>query len=325
MAKYPLLPIHPDFLGPSGEQGQILLDGIVIRVSLFHGRIDDEADWHVYIRLDNPTVARTLGPHLRSNGIEVDDFSLCKIYCELMVIDRHRNPLFDEFFDSADLTAPLRLSKPGSAHPAWDLGLFAGDNQGTNHDFSCFSRLFRDGGRVYLQGPFVNDKEHGIRLEIHPLDSIAFAMNASGKTLAGRRSDAEWPSHEVHWRVAWFGNSSFHRINDEAYMQKPRTTTWFLELPGELDDIPPNVLNTTPSFANFSITTKDVELWDGRDDTMYLSRGVASIDTAELGVDPRDNRIKLRVSATMKEPDKRGGIIVRDYTLKVSQQVIAPT
>jgi hypothetical protein len=58
MSDYPLLPIHPDFRGPSGEQGQILLDSIVFKVSLFHGKIDDEADWHVYIRLDNPTVGK---------------------------------------------------------------------------------------------------------------------------------------------------------------------------------------------------------------------------------------------------------------------------
>lgn len=324
MSKYPLLPVHPDFQSPSGEQGQILLDGIVMRISLYHGKIADEADWHVYIDPD-PSVWQTLGPHLRSSGIEIWNNDLDVFYCELMVTDRHRNETFDEFFDSADLTAPFRLSKPGSTHPAWDMGLFAGDNQGINHDFSNNSRLVTDGGRAYLQGAFVNDEDHGTRIEIHPLDSIAFAMDASGKTISEKRRDPNWPMREVRWRVAWFGNSSFHRINDEPYMQKERTTTWFLDLPGEVNDEAPRWQIGGPiTLVNFSLETIAVELWDGQDDVMYDRRGVVSIDSPELRVDPRDNRVKLRVSATMEEPDKRGGLVVRDYVLKVSQQVVRP-
>jgi len=324
MAGYPLLPLHPGFRGPSGEQGQILLDGIVVRVTLFAGKSDDEADWHIYIRTDNPNVQQTLGPHLRANGVAVDDLDLCRFYCELMVTDRHRNPPFDEFFDSADFTKPFRLSKPGSARPAWDLGLIAGNNQGETQDFSCNSKLFRDGGRAYLQGPFVNDEAHGTLLEIHPLDSIAFAMDATGKTIAGKKGDADWPKRKITWRVAWFGNSSFHRINGESYMKQERTTTWFLELPGEADDSPTFPGHHPPGSILFpSLETKPIELWDGRDNVMYNSRGVESIDEAEFAVDPRDGRSKLKVSATMKVPNTRGGIIVREYVVEFKPPVNA--
>lgn len=246
MAGYPLLPIPPAFRSPSGEEGQILLDGICMRISLFHGRVDDEADWHVYIDPD-PSVWQTLGPFLRERGVEVANNDLGVLYCELMVVDRHRNPLFDEFFDSADVTLPFRLSKAGSEHPAWDLGLFASDNQGKDHDFSKHSQLVKDGGRVYLQGPFVNDAGHDTRVEMHPLDSIAFAMDKAGKTIAARPGQAGWPERYVKWRVAAFANSSFHRINNEAYLKKERTTTWFLDLPGAANGTPgPGPIIPTP-------------------------------------------------------------------------------
>lgn len=320
MAGYPLLPLHPGFRGPSGEQGQILIDGIVNKVTLFAGRSDDEADWHIYIRTDNPNVQQTLVPHLRSNGIEPGEFGLCVCYCELMVTDRHRNPVFDEFFDSADLTKPFRLSKAGSAHPAWDLSLIAGDNQGESQDFSCNSKLFRDGGRVYLQGPFVNDEAHGTLIEIHPLDSIAFAMDTTGKTVAVKKGSTGWPKRKVTWRVAWFGNSSFHRINGESYMKQPRKTTWFLDLPGDFRDTP-----TLPVFTgNLTIKTNPIELWDGRDNDMYDSRGVQVIDEARLAADPKDGRTRLRVSATMDVPNTRGGLIVRDYVVEFKPLVADP-
>ena len=315
MGDYPLLPIPPAYRSPSGERGQILLDGLAMKVSLFHGKVDDEADWHVYID-PQPSVWQTLGAYLRERGTQVSNADLGVMYCELMVCDRHRNPLFDEFFDSADVTLAFRLSKPGSQHPAWDLGLYAGDHQGTNHDFSRYSRLVRDSGRVYLQGAFVNDAAHGTRVEIHPLDSIAFAMDSAGRTLPDRWGEPGWPRRYVKWRVVVFANSKFHRINGENYMKKERTTTWYLDLPGDAGTGGPTSLPT-------SVTVEEIRqpLWDGKEEAWYTSRRVKSFAPWALAADPRDGRKKLKVSATMKIPDTRGGLVVRDYIVRVARDV----
>ena len=309
-AGYPPLPFPPVYQGPSGEVGQILLDGIVMTILLRHGSSDDEADWKVYIDPD-PAVWQALGPHLRSNGTEVRNDKLGVFYSELMVIDRHRD---DQVFDSADLTLPFRLSLPGSVHPAWDLGLFAGDNQGTNHDFSGGSQLVSDGGRAYLQGAFVNDKFHGTRVEIHPLDSIAYSMDESGKTLSAKKGQAGWPDDFVKWRVAVFTNSNLHRgITGEDYLKRERTTTWFLDLPG----------NAGPH-ATVKVDEQPQQLWDGEAEAFYESRGVSSFPEGELAIDPRDGERKLRVNATMEVPDNKGGIVVRDYGIRAREIGLAP-
>jgi hypothetical protein len=164
-AQYPPLAVHPDYQGPSGEPGQIKLDGIVTKVSLFHGRSDDEADWHCYIDL-SPKASTELSDYLRARGLNVDAAKLDILYSELMTLDKYKFTWFDDKFYSADLTSSFLLFKPGSAHPAWDLGVKAIDNQGTEHDFSSFTKLI--GARAYLQGPLVNDADHGTRVEIHP-------------------------------------------------------------------------------------------------------------------------------------------------------------
>jgi len=209
----------------------------------------------VYIYL-TPPIPQELGEHLHSNGFmafNVEDAALHEIYSEVMVNDHADTPLFgDDKFFSADFGRPLGLSKR-SAHPAWDLGLEAIDGQGDEQDFSFYSQLERDLDHAYLQGHLMNNKEHGIRVEIHPLDSIAFAMDSAGKTLTARLGEPDWPKSFVKWRVAVFANSKLHRINEESCVQKERTTTWFLDLPSDAN-LP---------LMEVTLVEQRHELWDG--------------------------------------------------------------
>lgn len=356
---YPSLPVPQKYQGRSGERGQIMLDGVVKSITVFHGSSDDEADWHVFISLPT-TVTQDLQSRLSGayssldrdacNGSE--SCNLGSIYSEIMVCDRHESTLSDEFFYSADFTLPYLLSQPPAErrpvwfinpngtrlldpdwtgeHPAWDLGLITQNSQGHDHDFTEYSHL--DGGRAYLQGAFVEDAEHrqcrptpGIvcylapqkfatvaRFEIHPLDSIAFAMNESGKVLSAKWGDSGWPFDFVKWRVAVFADSKFHRINDEAYMKKIRTTTWYLDLPTDAE-------STWGDLAtNIKVIEQRRELWNGSTHSWYGSRGVNSYVPWTLAVDPKDGRKKLKIEVKMDVPDKFGGIVVRDYGIRVT-------
>jgi len=330
MSDYRVLPVPAEFVGPSGEPHQVQLDGVVQRVTLFHGRADEELDWHVYFAL-RPEVAARLGQHLRNNGESVAEGDVAVPYCELMVIDDwHRRGVtwppwqasFQRKYDSADVTRPLRLIKEGSNHAAYDLGREVADEPGANEDLSSSSRLFLHRGRVYMQGLLVLDIGHSpAKLEIHPPDSMAIAIGDGSQTLAATETDTGWPERFVRWRVAWFANSAHHRINNEAPLKQQRTTTWFLSLPGDAKD------TTFPPFLpqpHIEITTEPIQLWNSKDEEWYDRRGVAAIDDATLATDPRDNRRKLRVSATMDVPGNRGGLVVRDYVVRVRPAIVDP-
>jgi hypothetical protein len=315
---YPLLPIHPKYRGPSGEPGQIMVGGRARKVTAFHGRSDDEADWHVYLDLAED-VRRDLAGTLREAHSGVPADVLEEFWSELMVLDDWSTPTFgDDQFFSADVSRAFRLTKPGSGRSAWDLMLQAIDDQGDEQDFSSLSTLV--GGRVYLQGPFVNDAAHGFLPEIHPLDSIAFAMDGDRKTVAAAPGQPGWPRRHVIWRVAFFTNSDHHRINGESYLEKQRTTTWSLAFPG--DAFLPG--------GSFEVTEDKIELLDVPRRARYVSRGVAAGPTFEVVTPPSPlpgpprpaSGHKLRVSATMVDPNNYGGIVVRDYDITVRPPVV---
>lgn len=292
---YALLPVPPDYAGPSGELGQILLNGIATRISVFHGESDDEADWHVHIRPD-------------------PEHWPMEMYCEIMVLDDFSTPFIgDDQFFSADFTLPFRLSRSGSAHPAWDLGREAIRVQGSTLDCSEFSRLVRDGGRVYLQGAFVNDEAHDTRVEIHPLDSMAFAMDAGGRSLSARPGEAGWPTDAVRWRVAAFANSALHRINRESFVARPRRTTWYLAPPA----LPaPDPLHPVVNVMQLDVVEEPRRLWEGNLQKLYDSRGLDAFPPAQFAEDPRDGHWKLKVEIRMKKPGNHGGIVVRDFLVR---------
>lgn len=330
---YPLLPIPPEYISPAAERGQIALDGIVKKISLFHGRGDDEADWHVYIELDAVTknrLADYVSKELQSRnpGI-ILDYSFNEVYSELMVLDKYENvpkslthPFGDEYFYSADVTKPFLLKKAGSTHPAWDIGYFATRHQGGSNLFytnnlNGYSNL--DGGRAYLQGVFVNDKEHEINIagkqiikkaEIHPLDAIAFAMDKNGNVYSGKYGQPNWAKSYVRWRVAFFANSGYHRINGEYYLKGARTTTFYLDLPDE-------AYKKTGEAKLYTISCqrKVQRLWDGAGERYYDARGWQTFPIHSIEVDSADGRKKLKVTAVMKPPDKFGGIVVCDYII----------
>jgi hypothetical protein len=313
--QYPLLDVPTPYRGPSGEDGQILVDGLATKVALYYAHFDDEADWHVYIHVA-PEVSRDLINALRGQHLDIEECDL-EVYSELMTVDKYKKAwLFgDDKFYSADFTSSFLLSKPGSAHPAWDFGLQAQDDQGTEINFCRYSGLI--GGRVYLQGALVNDSEHGTRVEIHPLDSIAFAMDETGRPISAKRGEPAWPRTYVNWRVGVFANSKLHRINKESYLKKERTTTWYLDLPRDAVGGDPN----TP--GNITVTEKQLQLWDGGHNVWYSGRRWQTLVPWTIAVDPKDGRKKLKITTTMLTPDKFGGIIVRDYTIRVNP--ISPT
>ncbi len=321
---YPPLPFPPQMRSPSGETGQIMVGGIVSNVAIFHGGNDEELDWHLYITLDPQTRSR-LFRHLLDHGVgaktahyvggahlPLREDDLDRVYAEWMVLDGYRSSLRDDKYFSADVTRALGLRRS-----AWDYSADAAKKQGltgatvTPND----SRLVSEGALVFLQGQFVNDKAHGFLVEIHPLDSFAYALNACGTPIGVRASDAEWPADTVTWRVAVFTNSNFHRINRSGYVNKQRTTTWYLPLPGNANrpgfapavgvDYP--LVENHPMRANVSL--------DGRRTTagaMYSQYRVVG-NSYRIERDPSDGVTKLRVTVEMDTPDKYGGMFLAEY------------
>ena len=311
---YPPLSVPPNLRGPSGEPGQILLEGIAKKISLYHGfwtefLIDRELDWHVHIDVPN-SAKQTLITHLRATGCKVTDKNLEDVYSEHMVLDSPKEMGDDPGtrllgFRSADVSLSLRLQ--GSEHPAWDLGLIAARHQHRGQDFSKYSQLYRDRGLVYLQGAFVNDAHHGITLEIHPLDSIAFAIGRDGKTLSTAFGQKDWPDNHVRWRVAVFTNSTLHRVNKCPDLKKERTTTWYLTLPGDA--------YRSGWTGKVNVVPIPHKLWNGVRKAWYGSRGVKSVSRA-LKKDLKDGLTKLEVTVTMNVPDKLSGIWVCDFLIQ---------
>jgi hypothetical protein len=302
--------VPPEFAGPSGEPGQIMVDGPATEVALFHGRSDDEDDWHVYVDIPLSTSSK-LVDYLAARNIFVTMVQLGTLYSEIMTIDKYKFTWSDDKFYSADFTSSFSLF--GTVHPAWEAGLIAIDNQGRVQDVSHYSRLI--GGRTYLQGAFVNDRDHGTLPEIHPLDSIAFAMDSAGMPISAKGGQTGWPRKYVKWRVGVFSNSSFHRIADESYIKKDRTTTWYLDLPRDAIAGGP----TTP--GNIRVTEERLRLWDGGNGYWYTGRLWRTLVPWTIAVDPKDGRKKLKVTTIMQPPNKFGGIVVRDYTIQVNTVV----
>ncbi len=331
-ADYLKTAVPRELRSPSREEAQVIVDGIVSKVKLFMGRSDWELDWHVYLDLDEQVKAslRTAGP-LPAGGL----------YSELMGIDRWEGEIFGRQWWSSDMDGAFSLRWPlpdghgdaetASEHWSWA----ANDDQGTNitvadaNDQSRRGNSAIVGRRVYLQGPLVIDMpldtdDHNL-LEIHPLDSIAYARDGSGTTLSARPTDAGWPNTLVQWRVAATTNGKFHRIGSCDFLRQPRTTVWYLALPRAA---------TLPGVSTF-VTGRAPGLWHAPSNQRYTGRGVRSVSVeppadgaalspASFPIDPVDGRHKLRVSITMDEPDDWGGIFLHDYTIR-SRAVAVPT
>jgi hypothetical protein len=319
---YPPLPMPERFRGRSGEPGQALLQGRAARVSIFHGGVDDELDWHIYLRPD-ATDRRALFTHLLAHGkgaksahgvggafLPIVEEDLAEIACEWMVLDGYDNSLFDERFFSADVTRALRLRES-----AWEYSRRAGADQNVE-GASEVADSDLVGARVYVHGPLVNDADHLFKVEIHPVDSVAYALDASRRPVRVPASDPDWPTDNLTWRVAAFSNSSFHRINEADYLKRDRTTTWHLPLPSRI---------ASSGDANLQVLklgfTNEGRRHSGLDDIRqtstdtYAFSGVAT-ESAAVVRDPVDGRFKLRVSVRMERPENRwGGMFLADYRI----------
>lgn len=311
---YPLKNIPQKYRGPSGEPGQILLSGPCTRIEFFHGRTDDEADWHWYIDVDKKTENDLLANLKTHDGLVPDEAGyLDTVSSELMLTSSHRDPTWDEFFYSLDVDLPCMFRILNDPHPFYNYTKpEIEENQGSPAtDLSEFSDLVTKNAWVYLQGAFVNDSAHGVKPEIHPLDAMAFAIDENGNPVSGTIETKEkWPVNKITWRVCFFSNSKYHRINDEPYLKKERTTTWYLDLPSD-------------AYDNFRATVVKVheerrKLWLKERDQYFTEYGVKKLPVWELAIDPRDGKKKLKVTATMNIPDNVGGIVVTDYVVSVN-------
>lgn len=344
-AEYPPLPIPHVLRSPSGEPGQIELGGTADEVNVFHGGWDDELDWHIYIRLD-AAQRRTLFRHLiehvniakeraEPQGLFPPLFTeqtLERVFCEWMVLDGWDNSRSDEKWFSADLTRTLALRRK-----AWDISAEAAKQRlwgtkgltvhATSDTLLCADPgVGRRGAYVRLQGAFVNDRAHGFRVEIHPLDSLAYAIGTNGEPLSATPNNPTgWPDTVVTWRVAAFTNSSFHRINGADYVKKERTSTWYLPLPGWAH-LPNYSTTVSASFPNFTNEARRRPGMDDRrptPDDKYQEYGVRQHSFAILP-DPRDDIRKLNVTVTMSPPsDRWGGMFLGEYRLQTRPPGIA--
>jgi hypothetical protein len=329
---YPPLPRPPELRGQSGESGQIVLTGTASEIEVLHGGTDDVLDWHIYIRLD-PAVRRRLLDHLLDHGkgaktAHVEPFTpprplteqdLERIYCEFMVLDGYDNSTFDEKFFSADLKKALMLDRT-----AWDVSAEAAAEQnlrGATVDVTGESRLCRRAARVSLQGAFVNDRKHGFRAEIHPLDSLAYAIDAQASPLSVGPDDPGWPATVLTWRVAAFTNSTFHRINGADYLKKERTTTWYLPLPKDAPGNPVKVAVNFPGFINQARGRAGLDKLRPTSADRYQDFDLIS-ESHAIEQDFRTGERRFRVTVTMAQADLWGGMFLADYTLRVGQQVI---
>jgi hypothetical protein len=183
-----------------------------------------------------------------------------------------------------------------------------------------------NGGRVYLQGTFVkcdptaDDHNH---LEIHPLDSVAYAKDVAGNVIAARPSETAWPDRTVVWRVGVVSNAGFHRINSCGFVRRRRTTVWYLTLPAQ---------SSLPTMS-ISVDQNDPGFWHSPTNQRFTRRGVVNVAVdppaygqphgiASFPIDPVDGRNKLRVEVTMERPDDWGGLFLRDFTIRARPPVV---
>jgi hypothetical protein len=318
-ANYPPLPIPNRLRAPAREATQIQLVGEARQVTLFHGQIDDELDWHVYLSIspeDRRTLTRHLRAHARGAG-SVTERDLDQPYCELMVLDALREPFIgDDRFFSADVRRAFALPRA-----AWDYSETAGDEQGDSIDLTGDSRLTVNGAKVLLQGCFVNDVAHGLQPELHPLDSIAYALDEQDRPLRIGPDDPAWPESIVTWRVAAFTNSTVHRIGSADYVRQERRVTWFLDLPSRARPPRVTIETTYPGFVNRGRGAEDVDDRRPTADEDYESDGKIA-DSARLERDPRDGITRLRVDVRMAAPDRWGGMFLAEYTVQPREWIV---
>lgn len=345
---YQKMPVPFEHRAPSGEEAQILIDGVAERVSLFMGQTDWELDWHIYPRLDDA---------VRTRLAQIGTLKHDTVFCEFMVVDDSHDETFGgRTWYSADMD-PLLLLRPvpgtdaatASEHWSQVAAEARGWTGGENLEVADIdSDQTRDhagiiGGRVYLQGAFVNDDDH---LEIHPLDSIAYARDAgTGRVLTARATAEDgpdnWPTRAVRWRVAAVTNAGGHRINNCTFLRKRRTTVWYLDLPSTARSAGASIVvkEGAPGFLYPAV--QHIHLpWDPLPTPERIpDRQVASVDVQptpdgqprrreDFPVDPMDRRDepwpKLKVTITMEEPADCedgpwdcGGYWLREYEIAV--------
>lgn len=336
---YPLVSIPSELQSPSGEHGQILVSGIINDISVFHGRGVSELDWICSLTVPD-SVKSSIVNQFKSKIEEYNedikkrnnyivplfsgflipkdyqlDVSKLSIYSKIMVIDSFQKKLLGSKFYSSDLTKALGLEMS-----TYDLAHKAMYNPGKTIKFGNLSKLVSKKAFTYLQGAFVNDASHGIRIEIHPLDGIAYALDEKGIPIPNAYDPNSWPKDTITWMVGGFTNSKAHRINNEAYLTKERTTTWILDLPLQAGENPDyNTNDSTSSKYNFEYTINKTELHHSITRKSYTERGLRFISD-EIIRNPDTNRLQLRLNVRMAPADMYGGNVLYEIMIKVQKR-----
>ncbi len=335
---YPLVSIPPELQSPSGEHGQILVSGIINDISVFHGRGVGELDWICSLTVPD-SVKSSIANQFKNKITEYNedikkrnnyvvplfqgflipkdynlDVSKLSIYSKIMVIDSLQKKLLGSKFYSSDLTKALGLELP-----TYDLSHKAMNNPGKAIKFGHLSKIVNNKAFTYLQGAFVNDASRGIRIEIHPLDGIAYALDENGIPVKNAYDPNSWPKDSITWMIGGFTNSKAHRINNEAYLTKERTTTWLLDLPLHAGENPYyDSKDSLSSKFNFEYNILKTELHHAITRKSYTERGLRFI-TDEIIRNPDTNRLQLRLNVRMAPADMYGGNVLYEIVVKVKK------
>ncbi len=335
---YPLVSIPPELKSPSGEHGQILVSGMIHDISVLHGRAVGELDWICTLTVPD-SVKISIANQFKNTTAEYNedikkrknyvvplfqgylipkeynlDVSKLSIYSKIMVIDSLQKKLLGTKFYSSDLTKAFRLELP-----TYDLSQKAMNNPGKEIKFGNLSTLVNKKAFTYLQGAFVNDAARGIRIEIHPLDGLAYALDENGLPIKNAFDPNSWPKDSITWMIGGFTNSKAHRINNEAYLTKERTTTWLLDLPIHAGENPYyDSKDSLSTKFNFEYRINKVELLHGITRKSYTERGLRMI-TDEIIRSPDTNRLQLRLNVRMAPPDMYGGNVLYEIVVIVKK------
>lgn len=309
-------PFDSPIASPSGQEGQVLLQGTVCAVSMY---ASGELDWHIWLHLDEARrdamirIIHDFSDHT-GNILPEDDYEGCPtsdgrfagIFCELMVLDACDHGLFY----SADVRTLFELDRD-----PWGAQSDPGDS-------TRWPTTLTNGRTVSLQGNFVLETQHGGWWEIHPLDSLAYQLAA--------RPDA------IIWRIGAFSNSNLHKINTcdgGAYLDSARQTAWYLDLPelavGDGDRVNVDVAEHVFRHGLEEGAIPGPEIGLGlvyrQPQTQYrnyraryevLPRpGVRAL--SEFPIDPRDGRRKVWIGIITDPPDAFGSMLGLDVTLSM--------
>ncbi len=267
---------------PPDQAPRAMVCGKLTKITKYLGQ--RELDWHVYLNVVDP-----IELHEQKQPGTVKKYS--QIYGELMNLIEWEEGTFSFTFTSNDLSPVLQTTFVKSD---W-------------HDNVEQPSAIK-GQTVCLQGPLVLDTGHDDgpcdaylgscgRLEIHPIESIAYRDNGG--------PGCQSPSCE-RYRVGVFTNSSIHDVHKCSFASTPRTVVWHFQGP-----------KASPGFeATCTVTSVD----------NYLAGPVKCAPVAiQFGESGPGMLMNFRLEVPMEAPDKVGGSFMGWVDLRVEPATVSLT